>query len=321
MQQNFFSKHKMSRKTQNQRFLLMIFVLVLVVIITTIALSSFICPSTEPYIYYYKYHDVPSNPTDSIKFALQQEPENLSSSISFCKLFQNLSDYYGKTDSYIVDPDSKYYADILNVVNQAKDVVLEKAKSLKDQGFTPLIMSDLDDTLWSTYNVAKNSNFCFDPNIFNAYAERKEFPTIFPVLNFLRLCALNDIIPIFVTGKPANDTQNNITLSQLQNISLNPGKDFFGGIFGWKNILSADVVGEPNSGIKSINGLFMHDNENPYKNATDFKSATRKFIEEHGLMGFEKVKFVASIGDQWSDSNGGFTEIQIKLPNPLYFLP
>jgi hypothetical protein len=313
----------MSRKTQKRlsSFFLLCFILIVIFIITVIVLPSFICSPAESFNYNNKQRDLQSNPTDSLKFSVSQEPENLSTANGFCKLFQTLSDYYGKTDSYIVDPQSKYYSDVSNVINQSKDIVLKKAKDLKKQGFTPLIMSDLDDTLWCTYNESKNSNYCYDANKFSTYAEQKKLPTIFPVFNFLRTCALNDIIPIFVTGRSANDTQNNMTLSQLQNISFIPGKDFFGGIFGWRNIQSADVVGNPNSGIKSINGIFMHDFENPIKNATDYKSGTRKFIEENGLLGFDKVKFVASIGDQWSDSNGGYTEIQIKVPNPLYFLP
>jgi hypothetical protein len=33
-----------------------------------------------------------------------------------------------------------------------------------------------------------------------------------------------------------------------------------------------------------------------------------------------KVKFVLSIGDQWSDSNGRCSGLKVKLPNPMYYL-
>ena len=149
----------MSRKTQTRlsSFFLICFILLVIFIISIILLPSFICSPSESFIYNNKKRDVPSNPNNSLKFSLSQEPENLSTANGFCKLFQTLSDYYGKTDSYIVDPQSKYYSDVSNVINQSKDIVLKKAKDLKEQGFTPLIMSDLDDTLWCTFNESKNS--------------------------------------------------------------------------------------------------------------------------------------------------------------------
>lgn len=56
--------------------------------------------------------------------------------------------------------------------------------------------------------------------------------------------------------------------------------------------------------------------------ATVFQETnTRRYIEHNGLPGLGKVKFIASMGDQWSDSNGGNSGFQIKLPNPMYFLP
>jgi N-acetylneuraminic acid mutarotase len=46
-----------------------------------------------------------------------------------------------------------------------------------------------------------------------------------------------------------------------------------------------------------------------------FKSGTRATIERDGYT----VLF--SIGDQWSDLDGGHAERIYKVPNPMYFIP
>lgn len=284
---------------------------ILIILITVMLFISF--NKKENYC----YNDV--SPLDIISV---QEPVNLYTSSSICKMFKDISDYYGKTDDYLIDTESQYYKDIQTVINKAKDKILETLKSNKIDDCTPLIMSDLDDTVWCTYNELKNSDFCYDFHIFNIYASKKKLPAIFPSLELLHFCVLNGIIPVFVTGRVATESQKNITLSQLQDLALLPGRDYWGGQFGWDNISASDVTGPMNSGIKSIDGIFMHDVTKPVLQATEFKSNTRKFIEENGLPGIGKVKFIASMGDQWSDSNGGYNGgIQIKLPNPMYFLP
>ena len=49
--------------------------------------------------------------------------------------------------------------------------------------------------------------------------------------------------------------------------------------------------------------------------ANEFKSRRRARIAAQGY------SIIASVGDQWSDLDGGFAERVFKLPNPFYFIP
>lgn len=204
----------MKKKNINYLYIGIVIIIFLIVIIT-ITLNN-----KEGYC----YDDViPNNKISA------NEPMNLSTSSSICKIFKDISSYYGKTDNYMIDTESQYYKDVQTVTDEAKNKIIDRLNSNKLENCTSLIMSDLDDTIWNTFYELKNSNFCFDTNIFNIYAEKKKLPAIFPALELLRFCALNGIIPVFVTGRIATELQNNITLTQLQDISLIAGRDFWGG--------------------------------------------------------------------------------------------
>lgn len=63
----------------------------------------------------------------------------------------------------------------------------------------------------------------------------------------------------------------------------------------------------------NYDGLYMRPNGDKSP-AAEMKSKFRKQIED---MGF---KIIVSIGDQWSDLEGGYAEDCEKLPNKLYFI-
>ena len=42
---------------------------------------------------------------------------------------------------------------------------------------------------------------------------------------------------------------------------------------------------------------------------------------EFGQKLAQKLTIIASVGDQWSDLDGGYAERVFKLPNPFYFIP
>jgi hypothetical protein len=259
------------------------------------------------------------DPIEQVMYS--NEPTNLNTIVDTCKLVSNVNKYYGTSNKSLIDPDSQYYKDVMDVINDAK---IRITNIVKDNKFecTPLIMSDMDDTIWSCYAEAKSAGFCYTPSIFNTFAEKKELPAIFPTLDLLHYCIMIGVVPVFVSGRPANYTQANITSSQLQGISLVPGRDFWGGPFGWNNKSGSDVEGPNGSGVKSMNGVFMHNTDNPSLPASQFKANCRQLMEQNGLPGLGKVKFIAAMGDQWSDSANGYNGgLRIKLPNPLYFLP
>lgn len=68
-------------------------------------------------------------------------------------------------------------------------------------------------------------------------------------------------------------------------------------------------------GYLKWDGLYLKENDYREKSVIQYKSSTRKIIQEKGYT------IVVNIGDQFSDLAGGYAEKMFKLPNPYYFIP
>lgn len=243
-----------------------------------------------------------------------------------CVLKTKLSSYYGNTNFNYIDTESNYYKDVEKTIEIAKDKLknhpLLQSHDVAKGLIRPAIMFDLDDTIWSTYPQSMNVQYCYDYDDFNQKGHSRDMPPIWPVIHFLRWCAKYGILAICVTGRAANKNQADMTSSQIAHLGLVPGRDYFAGLVG-------DVPLQKYNGIpiQSIRGVFMNAgkdtrNTEAHVSATDYKIATRCWIQKHGLPGYnQQIRFIASIGDQFSDSNGSCSGLKIKLPNPQYFLP
>jgi predicted secreted acid phosphatase len=60
---------------------------------------------------------------------------------------------------------------------------------------------------------------------------------------------------------------------------------------------------------------YLHCAAAPTCTTTEYKSGTRKYISSLGYT------IVADFGDQYSDLLGGDAGQQVKLPNPMYYIP
>jgi predicted secreted acid phosphatase len=103
----------------------------------------------------------------------------------------------------------------------------------------------------------------------------------------------------WLTGRPQNPTtsQRPGTLANL----TNAGYDVVDA-----NVYLKDATGTLQPWLSSCA---------PTCTTTQYKSLTRAHIESLGY------HIVANFGDQFSDLNGGFADITVKIPNPMYFLP
>lgn len=66
-------------------------------------------------------------------------------------------------------------------------------------------------------------------------------------------------------------------------------------------------------GYTKIDTLIFRGENELKMTAVQYKSHYREELTKKGL------KIIANIGDQWSDSEGGYSGLVIKLPNYLYF--
>jgi HAD superfamily, subfamily IIIB (Acid phosphatase) len=146
----------------------------------------------------------------------------------------------------------------------------------------PALVLDIDDTALSTYGYEEAHDFGFDPEPWNTQAI-KGFPAIEPTLDLAKHAKAENIAVFFITGRRVPQTD-----------------------FTRRNLVS---VGYP------VDGLYLRPLDDHQKTVVPYKSGTRGQIEADGYTVLE------TIGDQWSDLNGGHAERAFKLPNPMYFIP
>jgi hypothetical protein len=234
-----------------------------------------------------------------------------------------VSDYYGKTSQTGIDEHSQYFKEVEKAVVEALEYIGKNAASclleLHKQNITPAIMFDIDDTVFSSYPFTRSVKWL--------EGEAKEMPLIKPVAMFIFVCKAMGILPIFITGR--YPSAKNRTLEQLIVGGLVPGETFWGGatynggdlmrgVEKPYDVVPADVYAEKGT-VQSFHGIFFN-GSSPRLPASQYKEKVRCWIEKNGLAN-APIKFIMSVGDQWSDSNGRCSGAKIKLPNPLYFIP
>jgi predicted secreted acid phosphatase len=167
-----------------------------------------------------------------------------------------------------------------------KKVADSATKSLKSQlkkkPKKPAIVFDIDDTLESTYECAKKSNF--DRTQTGICQANNEQTPIAPVWKLLKLAQKNKFAIFVITGRPQG---------------IEPGT---------RQKLKKD-------GLKGKYTLVMRPNGDFGKPAQPYKTAARKNIAKKGY------KILVNIGDQRSDLDGNPSGKKFKVPNPMYFTP
>jgi predicted secreted acid phosphatase len=172
-----------------------------------------------------------------------------------------------------------YAADL----KKATDGATKSLKAqLKKKPKKPAIVFDIDDTLESTYDCAKRSNF--DRTAITVCQAQFDQQPIKPVWALLKLAQKNKVAVYVITGRPEGLEQG--TRDQLK-------KD----------------------GLKGKYTLIMRPNDEFGQPAQPYKAAERKEVQK------KKFKILVNIGDQASDLDGGYAVKRVKVPNPMYFTP
>lgn len=157
-------------------------------------------------------------------------------------------------------------------------------KRVADGATKPALVLDIDDTALSTLDYETAHDFGFDPASWNQFAVADRFTAIAPTLDLVTHAKAENIAIFFVTGR--RQPQMDLTRENLQK-----------------------------AGYPAPDDLFLRPNDDNANSVVPFKSGARATIESRGYTVLE------SIGDQWSDLNGGHAERVYKLPNPMYFIP
>lgn len=158
------------------------------------------------------------------------------------------------------------------------------AARLKQGVKKPAVVFDVDDTLLSSFGYEKSQDFGYDVKSWDVYEQGFKFPPMAPSLQLVKWLVSQNVAVFYVTGRRIPEVP--VTAAELKA-----------------------------AGYPAGTGLYLRPVNDHTKSVIPFKSGARQKIAAQGYT------ILAAIGDQWSDSRGGFTEREYKLPNPMYYLP
>ncbi len=162
--------------------------------------------------------------------------------------------------------------------------IIEKAKekfSKVEIKNNSAVLFDVDDTALSNYEISKRLDYGYDFKIIQEWVLSAKLPAIKQTKELYDFLKLRNIKLIFLTGR--NFEEYDAT---------------------YKNLISQGYTG--------FDSLIVRNKEQKKTKAQTFKSNVREALTKSGY------KIIGTIGDQWTDLNGQFSGIQIKLPNYLY---
>lgn len=191
-----------------------------------------------------------------------------------------------KKDVQAYHDSGAYNKELAHVIGQAHRYILNQAEINKRATVKKnlAIVLDIDETSLSNYKKMVKREFVANRREMHQEILAANAPAIAPMLALYRDAQKAGVSVFFVTGRPRSETAATKT-----------------------NLLRA--------GYKNWTGLFLRPDNYQSSSIVPFKAQTRAMISKKGYT------IIASIGDQYSDLLGGFTDKGFKLPNPFYYLP
>jgi len=172
----------------------------------------------------------------------------------------------------------EYYKDVKKVVKDAERKI-EKLKLPSN----PTVVFDIDATVLSGYEYAKELGFGYTWNSWNEWVLKSKAKPIKPVKEFYDYLISKQIKIVFLTGRT-------------------------------KEQCSATKTNLINAGYTKFDALICR-----VKN--EFNVSTFKYKQNHRKELTEKgFNIIACVGDQEEDVKGKYTGVKVKIPNYLYIL-
>lgn len=140
---------------------------------------------------------------------------------------------------------------------------------------------DVDDTALSNYQISKRLDYGYDYQIIQDWVMSAKLPAIKQTLEFYNYLKLKGVKLIFLTGR------------QIEEYDAT-----------YKNLIE--------QGYTDFDTLIVRSEKDRKIGAAQFKSQKRKELSDKGY------EIIICVGDQWTDLEGDYTGIKVKLPNYLY---
>lgn len=140
---------------------------------------------------------------------------------------------------------------------------------------------DVDDTALSNYQISKRLDFGYDYKIIQDWVLSGKLPAIKPTLEFYNYLKSKGVKLIFLTGRQSEEYDAT-----------------------YRNLIE--------QGYTDFDTLIVRSESDRKISAATFKSQKRKELTDKGY------EILICVGDQWTDLQGDYTGIKVKLPNYLY---
>lgn len=166
------------------------------------------------------------------------------------------------------------------------NVVIEEAKekfNKVDFKKNSVVIFDVDETALDNYGLAEEMGFGYVYEMNKKWNAEMKAPAIKTVKELYDFLLSKGVKIIFLTGR--NLPEYEATYQNLMN-----------------------------EGYTVFDTLITQIGDEKKMKAQDFKSAKRIWLTEHGY------EIVGTVGDQWSDLEGEYHGIQVKIPNYLYLI-
>ena len=215
-----------------------------------------------------------------------------------------IATYYGDPGTGIANKtDSPYIRELRSIVKKEAPRVAAACSLGKKQHRNPAIVLDADDTTLFTYDMeVADMHFNYNPAEQDVWVQDQRFPAT-PSMVSLETVAKNAGCTIVgLTGR--NDNQKTATLGNLAKV-------------GYTGFTSANYYTKWTGVGTSVQPSYIHCAATSCT-TIEYKSQTRAHVESASGGRYD---IVANFGDQFSDLIGGHAALDVKLPNPTYYLP
>lgn len=210
--------------------------------------------------------------------------------------------YYGDIETedgeHYASPDSNYAKQVRGIAAKAKKNLAKDLKNAHQgggRGKKPAIVLDVDDTTLLTYNFERQIGYNFDTKAQDEYLRTTDMDAVFGMKKLVNWAQSKGVTVFLLTGRA--EYQRAWSVRNLKSVGYRIPVD--------------------------KKHFYLKDTENPPAyldcgsdcTTIEYKSGTRKHIESQGY------NLLANFGDQYSDLKGGYAKREVKLPNPMYYLP
>ncbi len=231
------------------------------------------------------------------------DPTNGNNEMNLGVLEDQIVHYYGSASATypgvgtvtVPSSTSNYARQMKQIVANAEAYLAAAVQGYGGGVGKPAVVFDIDDTLLNTYDYEIAEQFGYTPASNLVWIDDAAFPAVFYMPQLVRFAASHGYAVFFITGRPQSQAAATIKdLTSAGYAAPKPGHLF---------------LKQPTA------PTYLHC-ANPSNCTTiEYKSGTRKHITSLGY------DIVADFGDQYSDLLGGDAGHQVKIPDPMYYIP